>query len=114
MSLVGDNNNNNIQSYNILFNNNNVWEIQESDNGNMATCYKRKGSKFNTFLAKIDEDQLSCTDKYFSFDDWKAFSNLNPHDHIDDSLPLIYYMKTIGERPVMEKIRNTKYVFTRV
>lgn len=101
-------------SYNILFNNKNVWEIQESDDGQSVTCYHRKASKFNTFRYQIDEiKNLSGTELLFGYDDWKALKGdmFHPADHNEESLPIIYYAIYVLNYPIMEKVRKTKYIF---
>lgn len=116
VSLQRSDNGNTVGSYNLLFNNNNKWEVQESDNGNTMICYLRKANKFNTFRAKIDEDKdLSGTDTQFSFQDWKAYraEQFIKLDYKEEALPLIYYFNIVLGYNTVERIRDSKYIFSR-
>lgn len=107
----------------VRFNNDNIWEIIESNNG--ITCYKREYGKFIN-KAKIDSvinEELLVPEGYnkFSYPDWRVFfgqdklkrmaADVNKEQY---ALPLIYFCKYVmgyNDDIKMERILATRYRF---
>ena len=107
----------------VRFNNDNIWEIVENNNG--ITCYKREYGK-SIFKANIDSiinEDLLVPEGYnkFSYPDWKVFFGQDKLKKMaadltkeQSALPLIYFVKYILGYPdddKMTRILATRYRF---
>lgn len=103
--------------YNVKFSNNSTWEILSY--GDHVVAFNR--SAFKSFRDNIKEQHNETSeyvgdDHVFCYEDWKAFQGtelLRTEQATEDALPIIYYVTNILGYPKMERIRTTKFKFSK-
>ena len=87
---------------------NNIWEIKPSKD--KIEAFYRKG-----ILTSQIESIENVTFNERDYRSWKIFCPFNDGiTHMPDAFPMIFYATRVLELEMIEKIRDSKYVFRRM
>lgn len=105
------------KQYSIKFNDS-LWEIIPNLEDESITCYNRTSFKsMGTQMRMNENEDFKGGGNIFSYEDWVAFVGtdlLRTEKATKEALPLIYYVTQILGLNKSERMRNTKYKFSRI